>query len=131
MLDPMGHLTISPGASEMNQSLFSTVVSRPGIARDRKRDVGVRLVDSALRHGNGDIAADRAARFDPILGDTKQFALGRFTIDHETALERMARALYVGEQRSEQTAGAAFGGHDLQLSVAACTQKGLRSLFDC
>lgn len=99
MLDAMGHLTISPGTSEMNQTLFSAAVSWTGIARNRKCDIGVRLVDSALRHGNGDIAADRATGFDPVPGDTEQFALGCLAIDHKTALERMARALHIGKQR--------------------------------
>ena len=108
MLDTVDSRPIAPGGSEMDESGLISICPRTCKTSNGKRNVSMRLLDSPLRHGDSDLTAHRSTGVDPLPPNAQQLALRFLAIDGEAALERMARSLYIGEQRGEQTARATF-----------------------
>lgn len=83
-----------------------------------------------LSHGDGDFAADRATRLDPLAGNAQQFAFSILAIHYEPPLEGVARALDVGQEGCQQPARVAFGRGQFEPSVAPRLQQAFRLPLD-
>jgi hypothetical protein len=73
------------------------------------------MVERALRHIARDLPADRAETVEPAAIHSQHLALGLLGVCHEPAVEQMATARNVGQQRGEEPASAAFGRGNAEL----------------
>lgn len=83
-----------------------------------------------LGHRAGDLLRNRAGVFKKVLRDAQHLVLGVIGVGHETAFEGMGATGDVGQQGSEQAAGAAFRRGDHDLLAAGGFQHLLDALVD-
>ena len=102
----------------MDQPFLAAVAGRSGETGDSKRDVGLRAVEGTFCHRPGDRLRYRFVMVQQPGVDPEEVDLGLLGVGDEAALEAVARALDVGEQRRQHAPGAAFGRGDRQLPVA-------------
>ena len=114
----------------MDEAFLVVFPARPGEPGYGDQDVRFGAFEAALRHCQRDIPADRPAILDQLALDSEQVAFGCVGIGDETALERMAAARDIGQQRGKQTAGAAFGGRQSQFPFACSPEHGVGQLRD-
>src|SRR5688572_4886342 len=75
-LDLMPAVLAGETDEDETNGLLERTAARPGDAGDGDRDIGLRAMQCALRHSLGDLAADRAMRFEQAQRDAQLLALG-------------------------------------------------------
>ena len=99
-------------------------LARPAFreAGNRGGDVRAGAGEGALGHGDGASFRHRPIGGEDFLGDPQHLVLGLVGVGDEAALEGVRLAGDVGEQGGQQSAGAAFGGGELQAPIAGFAQ---------
>lgn len=92
----------------MYKTLFTLDPGRSGEAGNRESEMGLRMTQSAFRHGQCHIFADRAFFRQNGGVHAQKIRLGIFCICDKTPIERMRTALDIGQKRRDQPAGTAL-----------------------
>ena len=92
---------------------------RPGDPGHRHREIRPGPFPAAARHRERDLRRDRAVRGEDLIRHADRLALELIRVRHEASDEVGTRARDLGDQVSDQAAGARFDGRDAQAESAA------------
>src|SRR3954451_8592469 len=118
MLDPVPGRAISPRKCEMDEAFLVARPARARKASDAEREVRIRAGERPLRHSPGNDLGDGSVVVEKPAVDAEKLRFRGLAIGNETALEPVACAFDVGQQRGEHSSGAALRSRDRQLAAA-------------
>ena len=113
---------ISHRAREVNKAYLVVGAGGPRETRNADCDVGFGSVQRPSRHRVSDLRADDAKSLYVINADAEQVRFRLVGIGDETAVEAMAEAFLISEERGEQPARAAFCGGKRELATPHLTE---------
>src|SRR5215210_5314324 len=106
------------GQSEVDQAFLTAVAGGACEAGNADRNVRFRALECPFGHCPRDDLGDRLIVVEQAWLDAEQFRLRLLAISDEAAIEAVTRALDIGQQRGEHSAGATFGGRHRDAAVA-------------